>query len=260
MARLDPPLAPFLPPGAPRTPNAGLSCPARIFLALNLSSQPRPSLPQPRKLRMPILPAGFIAPCLPSKTDKLPSGRKWLHEVKHDGFRVIARKKGAQVNLYSRPGNDLTYRFPLIVEALSRLRSRSCIIDGEAVACDDDGITSFNRVRYRHHDESVFLYAFDVIELNGDDLRRDPLEGRKAKLEMMLAKVGIGIRFNEHMEGDGETVFRHACKLGLEGIVSKRKDSPYRSGRSPDWLKMKNVDAPAVKREAEEDWGRDNWR
>jgi bifunctional non-homologous end joining protein LigD len=202
------------------------------------------------------LPVGFIAPCLPSKTDKLPSGGQWLHEIKHDGFRIIARKKGAQVKLYSRPGNDLTHRFPLIVEALARLRSRSCIIDGEAVACDDNGVASFNLVRYRHHDESIFLNAFDLIELNGDDLRPNPLAGRKATLEMMLAKAGPGIRFNEHTEGDGETVFRHACKLGLEGIVSKRKDSAYRSGRSPDWLKMKNANAPAVKREAEEDWGR----
>jgi bifunctional non-homologous end joining protein LigD len=192
------------------------------------------------------LPTGFVAPCLPTKTDKLPSGGQWLHEIKHDGFRVIARKRGAQVKLYSRPGNDLTYRFPLIVETLARLRSRSCIIDGEAVACDDNGVTSFNRVRYRQHDESIFLYAFDLIELNGDDLRRDPLEGRKAALEMILTKAGAGVRFNEHMEGDGVIVFRHACKLGLEGIVSKRKDSAYRSGRSPDWLKMKNADAPAV--------------
>jgi ATP-dependent DNA ligase len=160
------------------------------------------------------------------------------------------------VRLYSRPGNDLTHRFPLIVETLARLRSRSCIIDGEAVACDDNGVALFNRVRYRHHDESIFLYAFDLIELNGDDLRPDPLEGRKATLEMILSKAGPGIRFNKHMGGDGETVFRHACRLGLEGIVSKRKDSAYRSGRSPDWLKMKNADAPAVQREAEEDWGR----
>jgi bifunctional non-homologous end joining protein LigD len=204
------------------------------------------------------LPAGFIAPCLPIKTDRLPSGSEWLHEIKHDGFRVIARKNGTRVRLYSRPGNDLTYRFPLIVETLARLHSRSCIIDGEAVACDDSGVTSFNRVRYRRHDASIFLYAFDLIELNGDDVRRQPLEGRKATLEMILAKAGLGIRFNEHMDGDGETVFRHACKFGLEGIVSKRKDSPYRSGRSPDWLKMKNADAPAVKREAEEDWGSDD--
>jgi len=100
------------------------------------------------------------------------------------------------------------------------------------------------------------LYAFDLIELNGDDLRRDPLEVRKATLRSMLAKAGLGLRFDEHLEGDGPTVFAHACKMGLEGIVSKRKDSPYRSGRSPDWLKMKNLAAPAVKREAEEDWGK----
>jgi hypothetical protein len=89
-------------------------------------------------------------------------------------------------------------------------RSRSCIIDGEAVACDDNGVTSFNRVRCGRHDESIFLYAFDLIELNADDLRRDPLEARNVTLEMILAKAGPGIRFNEHMEGDGETVFRHA--------------------------------------------------
>src|SRR5258705_9206448 len=110
-----------------------------------------------------ILPAGFIAPCLPTKTDKLPSSGEWLHEIKHDGFRVIARKKGAQVKLYSRPGNDLTYRFSSDHRDLGL---RSCIIDGEAVACDDNGVASFNRVRYRHHDESIFLYAFDLIELN----------------------------------------------------------------------------------------------
>jgi ATP-dependent DNA ligase len=201
-------------------------------------------------------PAGFSAPCLPTKTDKLPSGDLWLHEIKHDGFRVIARKDGNRVRLYSRPGNDMTRRFPQIVEALGRLRSRSCIIDGEAVACDDNGLASFERIRYRQHDGDVFLYAFDLIELNGDDLRRDPLEVRKATLRSMLAKAGLGLRFNEHLEGDGPTVFAHACKMGLEGIVSKRKDSAYRSGRSPDWLKMKNPSAAAVNREAEKDWGR----
>src|SRR5436190_15979307 len=101
-------------------------------------------------------PAGFIAPCLPTKTDKLPSGEPWLHEIKHDGFRVIARKIGKRVRLYSRPGNDLTWRFPLIVESLARLPSRSCIIDGEAVACGHDGIADFDRVRYRRNDADVF--------------------------------------------------------------------------------------------------------
>jgi bifunctional non-homologous end joining protein LigD len=201
-----------------------------------------------------IFSAGFIAPCLPTKTDKLPSGNLWLHEIKHDGFRVIARKDGDRVRLYSRPGNDMTRRFPQIVEALARLRSRSCILDGEAVACDDNGLASFERIRYRQHDGAVFLYAFDLIELNGDDLRRDPLQVRKATLASIVAKAPPGIRFNKHIEGDGPTAFAHACKMGLEGIVSKRKDSAYRSGHSPHWLKMKNPAAPAVKREEEEDW------
>jgi ATP-dependent DNA ligase len=111
-------------------------------------------------------PAGFIAPCLPTKTDKLPSGDLWLHEIKHDGFRIIARKDGDRVRLYSRPGNDLTYRFPLIVEAVARLRSRSCIIDGEAVCCDDNSMPCFDRLRHRRHDSSVFLRA----KLDGADL------------------------------------------------------------------------------------------
>ena len=201
------------------------------------------------------LPAGFIAPCLPTKTDQLPSGSQWLHEIKHDGFRIIARKTGTQVRLYSRPGNDFTRRFSLIVETLARLRSRSCIIDGEAVACDDNGVASFDLIRHHRHNDRAFLYAFDLIELNGDDMRRDPLEVRKATLRSMLAKAGLGLRFSEHLEGDGPTVFAHACKLRLEGIVSKRLGSRYRSGRSKDWLKFKNPAAPAVKREAEEEWG-----
>ena len=118
---------------------------------------------------------------------------------------------------------------------------------------------SISFARHHRYNDRAFLYAFDLIELNGDDLRRDPLEVRKATLRSMLAKAGLGLRFNEHLEGDGPTVFAHACKMGLEGIVSKREDSMYRSGRSPDWLKMKNANAPAVKREAEEDWGK-NWR
>jgi bifunctional non-homologous end joining protein LigD len=171
---------------------------------------------------------------------------------------VVARKHGDQrVTLGSRAGKNLAYRFPLIVETLSRLRVRSCIVDGEAVACGDDGIASFDRIRYRRHDTSAFLYAFDLIELNGDDLRRDPLAVRKATLASLLARAGPGLRFNEHLDHeDGSLVFAHACKLGLEGIVSKRRTSPYRSGRSPDWIKSKNPACAAVRREAEEDWSR----
>jgi len=110
---------------------------AALYLAAAMSLRPR------------ALPAGFVVPCLPTNAPQPPSGDLWLHEIKHDGFRVIARKNGQRVKLYSRPGNDLTYRFPLIVEGLARLRSRSCIIDGEAVACGADGIALFERIRCR---------------------------------------------------------------------------------------------------------------
>ena len=105
-----------------------------------------------------------IALCLPTKATEPPSGPLWLHEIKHDGFRIIAGKDDHRVRLYSRPGNDLTRRFPLIVEAVSRLRARSIILDGEAVACGDNGIPNFDRLRYCHHDDSVLLCAFDLIE------------------------------------------------------------------------------------------------
>ena len=177
-------------------------------------------------LRPRTLPSGFIPPCLPTKAPRPPAGAVWLHEIKHDGFRVIARKDGARVRLYSRPGNDLTRQFPLIAEALARLRSRSCILDGEAVACDEKtGIAFFDRLRHHRVGDRVFLYAFDLIEIGGDDLRREPLEVRKATLASVLARAGPGIRFNEHLDyDDGAAVFQHACKMGLEGIVSKRND------------------------------------
>jgi bifunctional non-homologous end joining protein LigD len=196
-------------------------------------------------------PAGtLIARASPS------DGRRRLHEIKHDGFRIIARKSGSRVKLYSRPGNDFTHRFPLIVEALARLRSRSCIIDGEAVACDDNGVSSFDLVRYHRANERIFLYAFDLIELNGDDLRPDPLVNRKDALECSWPRPDRAFGSTITSRGDGPTVFAHACKMGLEVIVAKRKDSAYRSDRSPDWLKMKNSAAPAVKREEEEEWGK----
>jgi bifunctional non-homologous end joining protein LigD len=201
--------------------------------------------------------SAFIEPCLPSRAERPPSGPGWIHEIKHDGFRLMVRRDPAGVRLLTRNGHDWTDRFPLIAQAAAALKLRSFLIDGEAVACDGDGMPSFDRLQYRRGDGRVFLWAFDLIQLNGDDLRRDPLEVRKATLASVLAKAGSGLRLNEHLEhDDGKVVFRHACKLGLEGIVSKRKGSPYRSGRSPYWLKMKNPEAPAVKREAEEDWGK----
>jgi ATP dependent DNA ligase domain len=158
----------------------------------------------------------------------------------NDGFRVIARKDGDRVRLYSRPGNDLTYRFPLIVEALARLRSRSCIIDGEAVCCDDNGVPSFDRIRYRRHDASVFLYAFDLIELTGDDLRRDPLEVRKATLASVLAKAGENKQmralarrappFTMSMCAASAPSAFNAMRFGASAIRSKATHRPQEAG------------------------------
>ena len=128
---------------------------------------------------------------------------------------------------------------------MAKLRASSCIIDGEGVACGEDGISRFELLLDRWDIESgVFLYAFDLIELDGDDLRYHPLAVRKTTLASLVVRAAPGLRFNEHIEADGLDVFNHACKLGLEGIVSKRKESRYRSGRSLDWIKSKNPNAP----------------
>jgi bifunctional non-homologous end joining protein LigD len=199
--------------------------------------------------------ASFIEPCLPSAADKPPSGAAWIHEIKHDGFRLMARRDPVGIRLITRGGHDAA-RYPLVVEAVNHLKMRSCLIDGEVVCCDERGLSTFQLLRHRRNEPRAFLYAFGLLELNGADLRKEPIEVRKATLASILRKARHGVRLNEHLaHPDGITVFQHACKVGLEGIVSKRLGSRYRSGRSPDWLKFKNPDAPAVRREAEEDWG-----
>src|SRR5262245_54680056 len=144
--------------------------------------------------------SAFIEPCLPSPTDRPPSGPGWVHEIKDDGFRMMVRRDGAGVQLLTRRGHDWTNRFPLIAQAAVALKARSFLLDGEAVACDRDGRPSFDRLRYRRGDGTVFLYAFDLLELNGDDLRGKPLEVRKATLASVLAKAGCSLRLNEHLE------------------------------------------------------------
>ena len=169
----------------------------------------------------------------------------------------MARRDPIGIRLLTRRGNDWSDRFPLVVEAVNHLKVRSCLIDGEVVCCDERGLARFDVLRRRGNEAMAFLYAFDLLELDGQDLRREPLEVRKATLASVLRKARHGVRLNRHLEHDcGLTVFQHACKMGLEGIVSKRLGSTCRSGRSPDWLKFKNPEAPAVKREAEEDWAR----
>jgi bifunctional non-homologous end joining protein LigD len=179
------------------------------------------------------LPPGFVPPCLPTKALRPPSGELWLHEIKHDGFRVIARVEGSRVRLFSRRGHDWSDRFPRIGEAPASLRARSITIDGEAVIlCPKTGLSLVDELHSGRRDHDVILYAFDLLELNGKDPRALPLEERKARLADLLTPG----------------VFRHACKLGCEGIVSKQRSSLCRSGRARTWIKVKNPDSPAMTR------------
>jgi bifunctional non-homologous end joining protein LigD len=192
-------------------------------------------------------------PCLPSPAKHPPAGNGWIHEIKHDGFRIIAQREVDRVRLITRNGHDFSGRFPLILAAVKALPARSCVVDGEATACDDNGLSVFEMIRWRRHDEAVALCAFDLLELDGEDLRREPIEVRKATLKGLLRRSRPGIAFNRHFEDDGAIVYEQACALGCEGIVSKRLGSPYRPGRSDWWIKIKNPAAPAVRRLEEED-------
>jgi ATP-dependent DNA ligase len=193
-------------------------------------------------------------PCLPRPAKVPPAGPGWIHEIKHDGFRIIARLDGERVRLMSRNGHDFTKRFPAAATAIGALPARSCVIDSEAIVCDDNGLAVFNLLSDGQHPGLIELCAFDLLELDGEDLRRRPLEERKAALIDLLQDKSAGIVLNRHFESDGAAVFKHACALGCEGIVSKRLGSRYRAGRSNDWLKIKNPDAPAVRRLEEDDW------
>jgi bifunctional non-homologous end joining protein LigD len=179
----------------------------------------------------------------------------WTHEIKHDGFRIVAHRDRDRVRLWTRTGNDFSTRFAAISRAIRNLKEvTSCIIDGEAIVENDDGLSVF---KMRHgNGEDVLLCAFDLLELNGKDLRKAPIEDRKQALRRLLKAATGAIVFNEPIDGDGPTIYRQACKLGCEGIVSKRLESPYQSGRSVHWFKIKNPQSPAVRREAEIEWRR----
>jgi bifunctional non-homologous end joining protein LigD len=193
-------------------------------------------------------------PCLPRPAEKPPSGPEWIHEIKHDGFRLITHRDASGVRLITRNGRDFSDRFPSVRLAAAALPVQSCIIDGEVIACDDNGLAVFELIRnYRTVAWAVHC-AFDLLELNGADLREQPIELRKQTLARLLHGAHRNIVFNQHFDGDGAIIYKHACALGCEGIVSKRLGSPYRAGRSSHWIKVKNPAAPAVKREAEEDW------
>jgi len=206
----------------------------------------------------------FIKPCLPSHAEHPPPGPEWLHEIKHDGFRIMASRSGGGVSLLTRNAYDFAERFPLAAAAIAALPAHSFVIDGEMIVTDDTGLAVFDLIRRTNRrSRDAVLVAFDLVELEGKDLRRTPIEDRKCTLARLVRTPRPGVVLNEHYLGHGEIIFQHACKLGCEGIVSKRLGSPYHSGRSPHWIKVKNPAAPALRREAEEEWGEtaDNlWR
>jgi bifunctional non-homologous end joining protein LigD len=186
-------------------------------------------------------------PCLPRSADRPPTGPGWIHEIKHDGFRILAHRQGRSVRLMTRNGHDLAHRFPVATAAIAALPARSCVVDCEAIACDDNGLAVFDLIRGHGRNARAVLCAFDLLEVNGEDVRPEPIEDRKRRLAGLLRLRHDGIVLNEHFGGDSGVVYRHACALGCEG-------SPYRAGRSAHWLKIKNPAAPAVRRLEEGDW------
>ena len=191
---------------------------------------------------------------IPSRVDRAPAAEGWVHEIKHDGIRLQVHARGSKVALYTMTGVDWTSRYPWIVEDVARLGLRHAIIDAECVCDGDNGITDFERLMARGHDASAYAYAFDVLAIDSKDMRALPLSERNAALAKLLRKAKPGIRFSEHTEGNGRTIFEHACRMGLEGIVSKRINSPYRSGKVKTWLKIKNSKSAATLRIREGGW------
>ena len=197
---------------------------------------------------------GFIEPCLPTRIAHPPLGSGWLHEIKYDGFRLMARRRGRSVQLLTRRGYDWTNRFRRIADAVASLRCRSCLIDGEAVTCDEQGTPVFKLLIRNRQYASAQLYAFDLLELDGEDLRGEPIEVRKHALTRLLRKDRAGLLISQPIEAPADVAFQHICQLGFEGIVSKKLGSRYESGRSTLWLKTINPNARALQRLEQESW------
>jgi bifunctional non-homologous end joining protein LigD len=187
----------------------------------------------------------FVSPCLASLSDSPPDKGNWVHELKFDGYRIQARLDHGKATLLTRKGLDWTKKFPTIAKAISQLPAKTALVDGELVVEGDDGISSFSLLQQDlkndRHDRMIF-YAFDLLHLDGINLADLPLTRRKDALARLLHRHSDPLRFSESLTEPGTTLLRHACKLGLEGIVSKIADAPYHSGRGHDWIKIKCSD------------------
>jgi bifunctional non-homologous end joining protein LigD len=189
----------------------------------------------------------FVPPSLATLLDRPPGGKEWLHEIKYDGYRVEARLDHGKVRLLTRNEQDWTHRFKPIAAAVAALPAETALLDGELVVEDDKGVSSFSLLQIdlkAGRSDRLVYYVFDLLFLDGRDLAGEPLIARKAALERLLKAAGKDsrIRFTEHLNEDGATVFKHARDMHLEGIVSKRKNAPYRSGRSDNFVKSKTHD------------------
>src|SRR5580704_7519086 len=171
-------------------------------------------------------------PCIPTRAPQPPSRGRWVHEIKHDGYRLIVRRVGDNVSLRTKGGYDWADRYPRIVRSVLKLSVDSVALDGEVVWLTENGVSDFEALHSRSKDDWAMHLAFDILELDGVDLRGLPLVERKRRQD-------DGLQFVEHLEGDGAEIFEAACRLGLEGIVSKRADGAYRGGPSRTWLKTK---------------------
>ena len=191
------------------------------------------------------LPAGFVIPTQPVKGSEPPSGADWVHEIKHDGYHIIVRRDGPTVRLYSRNGNNWTMRLAAIAAAADQIKAKSFSIDGEAVVLGPDGLSRFEELSHREGARAAILYAFDLIEHDGEDMRNLPFLDRKAALAQLLRNTEAGFLFNEHIVEDGAVVFAHACRLGAEGCDG----GPRRRLRSRDHvLRSRLVQQPGLRR------------
>jgi DNA ligase D-like protein (predicted ligase) len=190
------------------------------------------------------VPLGFIKPELPTLVPEPPTGEGWIHEIKYDGYRTLMVIDRGQVRAFTRNGNDWTRAYRRVVDACCKLKCESALVDGEMVVQDERGITEFHALRsaiYTAPDRIVF-FAFDLLHLDGQDLRRHPLMERRALLRKLIRPDKRSpVQFSDHVEGDGAIFFKATADLGLEGIVSKRMASRYYSGFSRSWLKCKNM-------------------
>jgi bifunctional non-homologous end joining protein LigD len=219
----------------------------RVWHSKGGGEEDRPALtaedvPGARRGRLP----KFTPPQLATVAAKAPAGEEWLHELKFDGYRILARLEDGKVRLMSRNERDWTAKFPAVAEGVARLPVRTAMLDGEVAVFQRDGTTSFQALQNAASGEDaggrLTYVAFDLLHLDGWDVTGARLEDRKALLARLLkASPADLLKYSDHVAGTGPEFFAQACRLGLEGIVSKRRDAVYHSARTPDWLKIKCI-------------------